>query len=92
MKELNFLMGIPPETDYSVSVYFQDANVIDTSELKAMVIENNPMLKISDVLISVSTNQLRLSESAKYPQLSVFADYGYFRQENVLAYRTASSG
>jgi outer membrane protein TolC len=81
-KELNFLMGIVPETAYSVSVNFQDPPLLENSELKAMVIEQNPRLKISESLISVSNNQLKISESAKYPQLNAFADYGYYRQEN----------
>ncbi len=82
VKELNFLMGIDPETDYLVSVNFQDPPLLETSELKAMVLDENPQLKISDALISVSNNQLKLSESAKYPQLNAFADYGYYRQQN----------
>lgn len=81
-KELNFLMGIEPETEYVVSVNFQDPQLMESSELKAMVIEQNPQLKINELLISVSNNQLKLSESSKYPQLNAFADYGYFRQVN----------
>ncbi|MHA7128620.1 TolC family protein [Algoriphagus namhaensis] len=81
-KELNFLMGIAPETEYLVSVNFQDPPLIEPSELKALVIENNPELKINESLVSVSSNQLKLTESAKYPQLNAFADYGYYRQEN----------
>lgn len=82
IKELNFLMGIAPETEYLVSVNFQDPPLLETSEIKAMVVENNPQLKISETFISVSNNQLKLSESAKYPQLNAFADYGFYRQEN----------
>ncbi|WP_296705650.1 TolC family protein, partial [Algoriphagus sp.] len=82
MKELNFLMGIEPETEYLVTYDFQDPPLMENSELKAMVIEQNPQLKINESLVSVSNNQLKLSESAKYPQLNAFADYGYYRQEN----------
>ncbi|MFN3997342.1 TolC family protein [Algoriphagus sp.] len=82
IKELNFLMGIAPEEAYLVSVNFQDPPLIETSELKELVVRNNPELKITDGYISAAMNQLKIAESAKYPQLNAFADYGYFRQEN----------
>lgn len=82
IKELNFLMGIAPEEAYLVNVNFQDPPLLETSELKEMVIQNNPELKITDGYISASMNQLKIAESSKYPQLNAFADYGYFRQEN----------
>jgi outer membrane protein len=82
IKELNFLMGIAPEEDYLVTVNFQDPPLLETSELKEMVVRNNPELKITDGYISTAMNQLKIIESSKYPQLNAFADYGYFRQEN----------
>ena len=82
IKELNFLMGIAPETPYQVLVSFSDPSLLELQELKAMVIENNPKLKISSEFATVSNNQLKVRESVKYPQLNAFADYGYYRQQN----------
>lgn len=82
IKELNFLMGIEPENEYLVAVSFSDPSLLEIPELKAMVIENNPELKINSEFVTVSNNQLKVRESVKYPQLNAFADYGYFRQQN----------
>lgn len=82
IKELNFLMGIEPENEYLVLVSFSDPSLLEIQELKAMVIENNPELKISSEFVTVSNNQLSVRESVKYPQLNAFTDYGYYRQQN----------
>jgi|GEM_PF-992785 outer membrane protein TolC len=82
IKELNFLMGIAPETAYLVAVTFVHPAMMEVQELKAKVIENNPALKINSEFLMVSNNQLKVRESVKYPTLNAFADYGYFRQDN----------
>jgi outer membrane protein len=82
IKELNFLMGIAPETSFMVAVVFVDPAMMEVQELKSKVIENNPSLKINSEFVVVSSNQLKVSESIKYPTLNAFADYGYFRQQN----------
>ncbi|GAB5527318.1 MAG: TolC family protein [Roseivirga sp.] len=82
MKELNFLMGVDAASDYRVTIVYDPQLPVDPATLSADIEENNAELKISKAFINTAGTQLKLSESGRYPRLSAYASYGYFRQEN----------
>jgi outer membrane protein TolC len=82
LKELNLLMGVPPEMDYQVEVRFENPEQLELEELKSLILAQNPTLKLSKSQSSLSGNQLKVAQSARYPQLNAFADYGFLRQDN----------
>ncbi len=81
-RDLNFLIGLEPETKYRVSVTYQSPALLTLEELKEQVIANNPELKLGQAGIEVAENELRLNQSGLYPSLNAFANYGYLHQEN----------
>ena len=82
MKELNFMLGVDPASDYKVAVAYTVQLPMDATTLSRKVLDNNAELKINHTLINVAETEVRLSESGRYPRLNAFANYGYFRQEN----------
>ena len=81
-RDLNFLIGLEPETKHRVSVTYQPPALLSLEELKEEVLAGNPRLKLDQVGIEVAENELKLNQSGLYPSLNAFANYGYLHQEN----------
>ncbi len=81
-RDMNFLIGLEPETRYRVSVTYQPPILLPLEELKEEVQAHNPELKLNQVGIEAAENELKLNQSGLYPSLNAFANYGYLRQEN----------
>ncbi len=81
-RSLNFLIGYDTERNYRVSVVYQLPILMENEKLKTEINTNNPEVKLAQQSIFISTNQLELAKTRQMPRVGVFANYGYFRQEN----------
>ena len=81
-RNLNFLLGYEPERRYWVNASYTLSQLEDTETIKAAILANNPNLKLVKEGISMADNQIGLAKSRTLPKLDVFANYGYFNQEN----------
>lgn len=84
MKDLNFLVGLAPESDYRVAVEYSEPGLPAVDDIRAEVLRNNPNVKASEEQVLLTENQRRLTQSNLYPRISAYANYGYFSQENDL--------
>lgn len=82
--ELNFLMGIDPTATYEVKANYLLPSNLDLESIATIIDEKNPVLKLLKEDITLSENQVMLSKANLYPQLSSFANYGFFWQRNDL--------
>ncbi len=81
-RNLNFLIGYQPERKYRVAVSYSVNTLQDVEQIKSEVLANNPTLLLAKEGISASETEIKLARSRQLPRLSVFANYGYFNQEN----------
>lgn len=82
LKDLNFLLGLEPEKSYEVQINYVQPEPGTSEEIRKSIRQENPSLKLSQAGLDLASNQLNLNRSQRYPQLSGFANYGFFRQEN----------
>ena len=81
-RNLNFLIGYEPERRYWVTATYTIDELQSPESLKAEIIANNPNLLLVKEGINIAENEIGLSKSQNFPRLGVFANYGYFNQEN----------
>ncbi|MEM1136165.1 MAG: TolC family protein [Bacteroidota bacterium] len=81
-RDLNFLIGLPAEKKYRVSVNYQPPANMEYEVLKSEVKANNPEIQLRNKGVSLADNQLKLSNALRLPTVNAFANYGYFNQEN----------
>lgn len=82
--ELNFIMGIDPTADYQVSANYLLPSDLEMGSIEQVIEDKNPLLKLLKEDITLSENQLMLNKANLYPQISSFANYGFFWQRNDL--------
>ncbi|WP_299532551.1 TolC family protein [Ulvibacterium sp.] len=83
-RSLNFLIGYEPERRYWVSVTYTIDELQSPETIKAEIVANNPSLLLVKEGIHSAKNEIGLARSRNLPRLGVFANYGYFNQENDL--------
>ncbi|MEL7268142.1 MAG: TolC family protein [Bacteroidota bacterium] len=81
-RDLNFLIGYEAERRYWVSAVYNSMKISSLEEVKEAVRANNPNLLLAQEGVSISENQIGLARSGSLPRIGVFANYGYFYQEN----------
>ncbi len=81
-RDLNFLIGYEAERRYWVSAVYNTMEVSSLEDIKAAVVANNPNLLLAREGVQISENQIGLARSRSLPRIGVFANYGYFYQEN----------
>ncbi len=82
IKDLNFLMGLAPESTYEVAIDYNLPALQSSEEIRQTMLSQNPELKLSQKGVELANHQLSVSQASRYPSVSGFANYGYFRQEN----------
>ncbi len=81
-RNLNFLIGYAPERRYRVTVSYGINALADVKAIKEEVLANNPSLLLVKEGVSIAETEIKLARSRELPRLDVFANYGYFNQEN----------
>lgn len=82
LKQLNVTIGLPPEDKYRVSVTYGLPGDMDREAILEQIRTGNTALLLANLGIEVAQNQIGLTSSAFLPKLNVFANYGYFNQQN----------
>ena len=81
-RDLNFLIGYAPERKYWVTAAYRAMTISHLDEIKNTISTHNPLLLLAREGIQASENQIGLARSRTLPRLGIFANYGYFYQEN----------
>ncbi len=81
-RDLNFLIGLPAEKRYRVTVSYKPPSAMSIDALKQEVKAGNPNIQLSNAGMILADNQLKLNTAQRLPVISAFANYGYFNQEN----------
>ena len=81
-RSLNFLIGYEPERKYRVTATYKMADLSDAEQIKAEILANNPSLLLAKEGVTIADTEIKLSRSRQLPRFDVFANYGYFYQEN----------
>ncbi|GAB5476146.1 MAG: TolC family protein [Maribacter sp.] len=81
-RNLNFLIGYEAERKYWVTTTYTINELEDVATIKADILANNPTLLLANQGIELADTEINLSRSRNLPRLDVFANYGYFNQEN----------
>lgn len=84
LRNLNFLIGYEPNRTYRVNAIYTINTLEDLEMIKADVLANNPKLKLANEGVLISDDQVELARSQEFPRLDMFANYGYFNQNNDL--------
>ncbi len=82
LKDLNFLIGQPAESNYTVTAVYQLPDVVSLDSLKQQVLQSNPERKLQAESLMAAQDQRKLTQANRYPQLRAFANYGYQWQRN----------
>ncbi|MEM8896031.1 MAG: TolC family protein [Bacteroidota bacterium] len=83
-RDLNFLIGLPAEKRYRVTVSYEPPSAMSIDALKQEVKAGNPNIQLSNAGMVLADNQLKLNTAQRLPVINAFANYGYFNQENDL--------
>lgn len=83
-RNLNFFIGYEPERRYRVMVEYRINAITEVDGVKSDVLANNPSLLLVREVVSIAESEIKLARSQELPRLDVFANYGYFNQENDL--------
>lgn len=83
-RNLNFFIGYEPERRYRVMVEYGINAITEVDGVKSDVLANNPSLLLVREVVSIAESEIKLARSQELPRLDVFANYGYFNQENDL--------
>ncbi|BFP42076.1 AdeC/AdeK/OprM family multidrug efflux complex outer membrane factor [Flavobacteriaceae bacterium GF1] len=81
-RDLNFLIGYEAERRYWVTAIYTAMEISSLEDIKLEVLANNPNLLLAREGVQISENQIGLAKSRSLPRIGVFANYGYFFQEN----------
>nr|WP_297912664.1 TolC family protein [uncultured Allomuricauda sp.] len=82
LKQLNVTIGLPPEEEYRVSVSYELPEEMENEKVLNEIKTGNTAILLANLGIEVAQNQIGLNSSAFLPKLNVFANYGYFNQQN----------
>lgn len=82
LKQLNVTIGLPLEDEYRVSVTYGLPENMDRETILEDIRTGNTAIQLANLGIEVAQNQIGLTSSAFLPKLNVFANYGYFNQQN----------
>ena len=81
-RDLNFLIGYEAERRYWVSAVYTAMEISSLEDIKTEVVTNNPNILLAQQGVQISENQIGVARSQLLPRIGVFANYGYFYQEN----------
>ncbi|MEN1785453.1 MAG: TolC family protein [Bacteroidota bacterium] len=81
-RDLNFLIGYVPERRYWVTASYSTAAITDLNQVKSAVRTKNPNVLLAQEGVLAAQNEIGIARSGALPQFGVFANYGYFYQEN----------
>lgn len=82
IKELNRLVGLPVNDLYRAIVNYELPEQVEEKMILEMVKKNNPSILLAKQGVAVADTELGLARSAYLPKMNLFANYGYFTQEN----------
>lgn len=81
-RDLNFLIGYQPERRYRVTVNYGISAQTAVETIKSEVLAQNPSLLLAREGVYLAESEINLARSQELPRFDVFANYGYFNQEN----------
>ncbi|MEM7655525.1 MAG: TolC family protein [Bacteroidota bacterium] len=81
-RDLNVLMGREVEATYAIRTDAQMMNMKPLPDLQQMALAMNPQLQAADEGRKIAELNIRVAEAARYPRLSVNANYGYNFSDN----------
>ncbi|WP_439184138.1 TolC family protein [Carboxylicivirga taeanensis] len=82
MKDLNLLLGVPIQNTYAVDNSISFRNDFTSEEILAAALLHNSRLLTQQQQEHISSLDVKLANAGKYPTLSAYGQYGYFRQDN----------
>ncbi|MBR8536016.1 TolC family protein [Carboxylicivirga sediminis] len=82
LKNLNLVLGIPIQSSYEVdnSISYRDDLTADNVVAGALM--NNARLVAQQQQEQISEFDVKIANAGKYPTLSAYGQYGYYRQDN----------
>ncbi len=80
IRNLNVILGVSPETNYEVEDVVQFSTIENPNEIQAQAMQNNNVWLMQQHLQKMADLELKITKSQRYPTLSAYGTYGYYRQ------------
>lgn len=82
IKNLNLIMGIDIDADYTVEDK-TEIGLLETQEsIEQKAMQNNSNLLAQQQAEIIARSDYKITQAMRYPKLSAFGTYGYYRQNN----------
>ncbi len=82
LKNLNLVLGVPIQNTYEVDNTIAFRDDFTAEEVLTAALMNNASLLSQQQQEQMSHLDVKIANSGKYPTLSAYGQYGYYRQEN----------